>query len=105
MQPDRPFIIGAVCCDKLVEFIYANSELQLKRSGLMELNFTKPTLGLQMLLNMISSNQHQLGYSPPEDHKVLTTSGFTYKSLLRRADNGWGSLVLFGFINSKKAIL
>ena len=72
----------------------------------MELSFTKQTLGMQMLLNMISSNQHQLGYSPPEYHEVLvSTSGFAYKNLLRRADNGRGSLVLFGFINSKKTIL
>ena len=30
MQPGQPFIISAVCCDKLVEFIYINTELQLK---------------------------------------------------------------------------
>ena len=105
MQPKRPFIVGAVCCDKLVEFIYTDSNLQLKRSGLMEFSFTKQTLGTQMLLNMVSSNQHQLSYSPPKDHKVLTgTSDFIYKNVFRRADNGRGSLILLSFMNSKEAI-
>ncbi|CAG8725931.1 9112_t:CDS:2, partial [Funneliformis caledonium] len=54
----------------LVEFIYTNLELQLKRSDLMEFNITKPT-GIQMLLNLISLNLHQLSYSPPENHKML----------------------------------
>ncbi|CAB5365871.1 unnamed protein product [Rhizophagus irregularis] len=106
MQRGRRFIIGAVCCDNLIEFIYANSELKLKRSGLLELSFTKQTTGMQMLLNMLSSNQHQLGYSPPKDHEALVgTSGFTYENVLRQADNGRGSLVFSGFINSKKAVL
>ncbi|CAG8646392.1 11798_t:CDS:2, partial [Paraglomus brasilianum] len=44
------------------------------------------TKGMEKLLNMLTANQHKLGYSPPEDAKALVDSipDFDYETVLRQ---------------------
>jgi len=73
----------------------------------MELSFTRNTRGMEMLLNMVTANQHKLGYSPPENVKMLAADvpDFTCESVLRQEANGRGSLILLGSMNSQQVIL
>ncbi|CAG8634604.1 9682_t:CDS:2, partial [Paraglomus occultum] len=74
LQKNRSFIIGAICGDSQVEFVWQNREKNIKRSDLLDLSFTSQTIGMNMLLNMVTASQMQLGYSPPEDYKAAVSS-------------------------------
>ncbi|CAI2168309.1 3292_t:CDS:2 [Funneliformis geosporum] len=106
-QPDRKYVIGAVCGVSIVEIMMRKRNGDIIRSGKLSL---KEDVGLHMLVNLVTASNHVLDYQHPGTYKdmVKTVQGFTYHSILRRTSdtsNQRISFVLAGEVNSEPVIL
>ncbi|KAI9005287.1 hypothetical protein BC832DRAFT_480594 [Gaertneriomyces semiglobifer] len=108
-QPDREFVLGAVVGPEHVEVVWQNKSYHKKRSGLIGLSFFAQNDGTRLLLGLLKSQKHRLGYISPFTSTPWTLKTpvgiFTGLGILRRSPAGRGSTVLSGTLTTEEAIL